>query len=94
MLRSTRGPKGGVELAKPPDKIKLSEALQLLEGPISPVECVLNPAVCPRSKACATRDIWSELKKALNGVLESVTLQDLVTIQKRKEKPEEAMYYI
>ena len=94
ILRSTRGARGGVSLAKPPGEIKLSEVIQLLEGSIAPVDCVNDPAVCSRSELCVTRDIWGELKKAMNGVLESTTLQDLVERQKRKERPGEAMYYI
>jgi len=94
MVRSTRGARGGVSLAKPPEEIKLSEVIQLLEGSIAPVDCVNDPAVCSRSELCVTRDIWGELKKAMNGVLESTTLQDLVERQKRKERPGEAMYYI
>ena len=91
---STRGARGGVSLARPPEQVKLSEVIQLLEGSIAPVECVNNPGVCSRSKLCVTRDIWCELKKAMNGVLESTTLQDLVERQKRKERPEKVMYYI
>ncbi len=66
----------------------------LLEGSIALVECVNNPGVCTRSESCVTRDIWDELEKAMNGVLESTTLQDLVERHKGKERPKEAMYYI
>jgi len=91
---STRGPRGGVSLAKPPAEIRLSEVIQLLEGSIAPAECVNHPEICNRSESCATRDIWDELKKAMNRVLEYTTLQDLVEQQKEKERPEEVMYYI
>ncbi len=94
IVLSTRGPRGGVSLAKPPEEIRLSEVILLLEGSIAPVECVNNPGVCSRSELCVTRDIWGELKKAMNGVLESITLQDLVERQKRKERLTEVMYYI
>ena len=95
IVRSTRGARGGVSLAKSPEQIRLSEVVQLLEGSMAPVECVNNPEVCTRSKSCVTRDIWGELKKAVNEVLESTTLQDLVERQERKEQPEEVvMYYI
>lgn len=94
ILWSTRGPKGGISLARPPEEIRLSGIIQLLEGSISPVECINNPRMCSRSGLCAPQDIWSELKKAMNSVLESTTLQDLVERQKRKEKPETIMYYI
>jgi len=94
IVLSTRGPRGGISLARPPEGIRLSEVIQLLEGSIAPVECLNNPGICALSESCAPRDIWDELKKAMNGVLESTTLQDLVERQKRKEHPEEAMYYI
>jgi len=94
IVRSIRGPRGGVSLAKSPQEIRLSDVFQLLEGSTAPVECVDNPNICSRSPFCVTRDIWSELKKATSGVLESVTLQDLVERQKRKEPSEETMYYI
>ena len=94
IVLSTRGPRGGVSLARPPEEIRLSEVIQLLEGSIAPVKCVNNPGICTRSELCVTRDIWGELKKAINGVLDSTTLQDLVERQKRKERPKEVMYYI
>jgi len=91
---STRGPKGGVSLAKHPEEIRLDEVIQLFEGSIAPAECVNNPNVCVRSEFCVTHDIWSELKRVMSEVLESTTLQELVERQKKKAQPEEAMYYI
>jgi Rrf2 family protein len=94
MIRSTRGARGGVRLARSPQEIRLNEVIELLEGSIVAVDCVGDPKSCPRSELCVTRDIWSELKKAMDGVLESTTLQDLVERQKGKEQPVEKMYYI
>jgi Rrf2 family protein len=84
LIRSTRGPQGGVSLLKHPEEIKLSEVIQLLEGSTAPVKCVDNPEVYPRSDLCVTRDIWDEVRKAIDGVLESTTLQDLVERQRQK----------
>lgn len=94
IVRTTRGPKGGIALAKPPGQIKLSEVIQLLEGSTAPVECVNDPMVCDRSGICATRDIWEELKKKTDSILESVTIEDLVERQKQKIKAKKPMYYI
>ena len=94
IIRSTRGAKGGLSLAKPPEEIKLSEVIRFLEGSIAPAECIGNPEMCDRSGSCATRDVWGELQKAMDGVLESITLQDLVERQKSKEQAEEVMYHI
>jgi len=94
VIWSTRGPKGGISLARPPEEIRLDKVIQLLEGSLAPVECVDNPGICTRSELCVTRDIWSQMKKVMDGVLKSTTLQDLAERQKSKERPEEAMYYI
>jgi Rrf2 family cysteine metabolism transcriptional repressor len=84
IIKSARGPRGGVSLLKRPDEIRLSEVIQLLEGSIGPVECVNNPRAYPRSPLCVTHDVWDELRKAMDGVLESTSLQDLVERQKQK----------
>ena len=94
IVRSTRGAKGGVYLARPPDKIKLIEVIQVLEGSTAPVECVDSPGLCSRSKICVTRDVWTQVKTAIDKILENTTLGDLVEKQKIKELPEPAMYYL
>ena len=94
LVKSMRGARGGFSLAKPPSQIRLSEIIQIVEGSISIVECVDDPKLCSRADLCVTRDIWAEMKKAMNGVLESTTLQDLVERQREKQKPEAGSYYI
>jgi Rrf2 family cysteine metabolism transcriptional repressor len=94
IIRSTKGPKGGISLAKKPAEIKLIEIIHLLEGSVAPVECVDNPGACRRSAFCATRDVWSELKGVMDGFLQGTTLQDLVEKQKSKDRKEPSMYYI
>lgn len=94
IIRSIKGPKGGITLARKPQEIKLSEVTRLLEGSLAPVECVEHPDVCGRSELCVTREIWGEMKAAMDGVLEAVTLQDLADRQKKKGRFRKSMYYI
>ncbi len=94
IVRSMRGPKGGIALVRAPEEVKLSEIIQLLEGSTAPVECIDNPGVCERSATCVTRDVWGELKKAMDDVLNSTTLADLVERQKNKEVPTPMMYHV
>ncbi len=84
IVKSARGPRGGVSLLKRPEEIRLSEVIQLLEGSIAPVECANNPKAYPRAPLCVTHDVSDELRRAIDGVLESTTLQDLVERQKQK----------
>ncbi|MFC1938631.1 RrF2 family transcriptional regulator [Chloroflexota bacterium] len=94
IVLTARGVRGGVSLARPPEEIKLSEVVVLLEGPITPVDCVTNPDICTRSGSCVTRDVWCDMKKAIDEVLEFTTLQDLVERQKNKEPGEQTAYFI
>jgi Rrf2 family protein len=94
MVRSVRGPKGGVLLAKSPEAIKLSEIIHLLEGSVAPVDCVDNPKLCSRSGLCVTRDIWDEVKQAVDGVLKGTTLQSMIERQEQKNTQKQEMYYI
>jgi len=94
IIRSTRGARGGVYLSRPPGSVNLLEVIQILEGSTAPVACVDSPDLCNRSGNCATRDIWNEVKVAVDGVLARTTLEDLVRAQKAKERPEPSMYYV
>ncbi|MHC5082527.1 MAG: RrF2 family transcriptional regulator [Planctomycetota bacterium] len=86
LVRSIRGPRGGYILAKPPAEIQLKDVFLTLEGPMIPAECLDHPEYCPRCTDCATRQIWQQLQDAIMGVLEAVTLADLVekSIQSKK----------
>jgi Rrf2 family transcriptional regulator, cysteine metabolism repressor len=78
ILRSTRGPGGGISLLRKPEDIPLREVMSLLEGPLSAADCVLHPEVCARADLCATRGLWSELAAAMDAVLRTRTLADLM----------------
>ena len=94
LIKSIRGAKGGLWLARKPHEIKLSRVIELLEGGITLVECVTNPTACARSGTCATRDIWCDMKNAVDGVLEATSLQDLVARHRQKTSQKQDMYHI
>jgi len=78
LVRSLRGARGGYVLAKAPDQIKLSDVFHCLEGPVATTECVEDSDYCKRSLDCVARQLWIDVEKAVNEVLESVTLKDLL----------------
>jgi Rrf2 family protein len=94
LIRSIRGTKGGVWLARNAEEINLSEVINLFEGPTALVDCVDDASLCDRSEYCVTRDVWEEVKTAIDGVLESTTLHNLAERQKQKKGPQKSMYYI
>ena len=78
IVSSVRGVHGGYRLTVPPEKCDLGEVFRAVEGSPAPAECVDEPGVCPMEDECPTRETWSEMKEAINDVLEGTTLQDLV----------------
>jgi Rrf2 family protein len=94
IIRSVRGARGGVLLNRRPEEITLSEIVNTLEGTLCVVECLKSPESCDRYEFCIVREIWYNLKDAMNGILESTTLQALVEKQKMNVKSVAPMYYI
>ena len=93
LVKTARGSKGGYALNRPPSKITLRHIAQALEGPLELVECIHNKNYCHRINACVMNDIWRELNKTMEAVLERQTLEDLVNRSKEKKKRSK-MYYI
>jgi Rrf2 family cysteine metabolism transcriptional repressor len=84
LVRSVRGSKGGYALGRPAEQIKLSDVFHCLEGPVTTTECVEDGDVCKRSADCIARDVWIEVETAINQVLDSITLDDLVKKTKKR----------
>jgi len=78
LIKSTRGSHGGYFLARPPEKIKLSEILTAVEGTLDITECIKSPEICYRSKNCAARKIWEKASRQFYNVFESITLKDML----------------
>jgi Rrf2 family protein len=66
-VRSIRGAQGGYRLAKDPTEYTVGDILRITEGSLEPV-----------SESESPLNVWRRLSDAINNVLDSVTLQDLV----------------
>ena len=79
ILRTNRGNKGGYMLAKPPRECTVGDVLRATEGSLAPVTCLeYEVNDCPRAESCATLYVWQGLQKAVEGYLDSVTIQDIL----------------
>jgi Rrf2 family protein len=85
-VKSVRGSQGGYRLARPVEEYTVGMILRLIEGSLVPVACMENePNQCPRCGKCVTLDVWKQLDEAISGVLDHITLADLVKKQKAKQ---------
>ena len=92
LIRSTRGPHGGHELARPPAEIRFAEVIAALEGPLVPLDCLNDADACVVSPTCGMREVWQEVMASTQRILEATTIEDLVERQKARES--RVMYYI
>lgn len=78
LVQSVRGAQGGYLLAKDANNITVGDILTVLEGPISLSDCVLDEDICENSSICVTKVVWEKIKKGIDEVVDSITLQDMI----------------
>ena len=76
-IRSVRGPQGGHALIRDPRDLKLSEAINALEGSLAPIGCLDDPDGCPKTSNCCLRPVWQEIEQATLRILDGITIADL-----------------
>ena len=84
-VRSIRGAQGGYLLKKDPKEYTVGMILRLTEGSLAPVACIEDDEViCDRQDSCVTIMVWMKINDAISGVVDNITLQDLVDWQNEK----------
>jgi len=82
LLESVRGQTGGYSLVKPPEKILIKEALNILGGRLFDDNfCTVhsgNFSLCTNSIDCSIRSLWQLIQMAVDRVSEKITLKDLM----------------
>ncbi len=78
-VRSMRGPQGGYFLTRKPEEYTVGMILRLTEGSMAPVDCLeYGEQNCLRRDGCMTFLLWKRLDEAVRGVIDTVTLEDLL----------------
>ncbi|HRN17825.1 MAG: Rrf2 family transcriptional regulator [Trueperaceae bacterium] len=78
IVESVRGAHGGYRVARPLEEIDSLEVVELLEGSVAPVSCIVDAANCVRVGMCSTESLWRRVDSAVRQVLRSTSLADLV----------------
>jgi Rrf2 family protein len=81
IVRSTRGARGGYQLAKPATEITVRDVIQASELSTFDLHCVSHPVDserCSDASACSIRPVWLLLQQRIDEVLEGVKLSDLI----------------
>lgn len=78
IITSSRGPRGGYQLAKAADTITLGDIVRLFEGQSELVECISAPGRCPQAQECNVRIAWQNATTAMFKILDDLTIADLL----------------
>lgn len=90
-IASVRGRSGGYVMIKEPRQIMLSELLRMIDGPIAPLPCLSRRAYqrcddCSDEATCRLRAVFAQVFWSYLLLLESLTLDDLVSSPRAAEQ--------
>lgn len=84
-LHASRGAQGGYQLNRPPEEYTVGMILRIIEGSLAPVACLeTGECSCERKDQCVTVEVYRQIDAAIDAVVDSITLQDLVSMQQKK----------
>jgi len=84
-VNSVRGAQGGYRLARDPKDYTVGMILRVTEGSLAPVACLdIGAEACERCDTCETLEVWKELARAIDSVVDGVTLADLAEKHQRR----------
>jgi Rrf2 family protein len=81
LVQSHQGVRGGYELSRAPEEIRMGDVLRVLEGSLAPMFCVTNTPdrdICALEEHCGTRILWSRVREGINMALDATSLADLL----------------
>lgn len=91
LVNSKKGAQGGYTLADSMSKITAGDILRALEGDLQVVG--EDDTEKDIMDLCIKKNLWDKLNQAINSIVDSVTLEDLV-YEYNKERNPEYIYYI
>ena len=95
IVRSRRGTEGGYVLTRPPHQITVGEVIRAMSGPFVQLSCIDSGSFsddCGKQTICQFKPIWAEVDRAIAGVLNNITFEELVRRSRTSQR--QVMYHI
>lgn len=85
LVRSTKGPGGGYQLARPGDQMRVVDVIEAVDGRVDlDGVCVLGLDECSDEARCALHDVWKVFRQNYASTLSRMTLRDAANVIKAK----------
>jgi Rrf2 family protein len=92
LVRSTKGPGGGYQLARPGQNLRLMEVIEALDGRVElDQSCILGLDVCTDTASCALHDVWKLFRENYIATITTMTLRDAADALRRKRETRQLM---
>jgi len=78
ILTGHRGVGGGYSLDTDPGTITVAQVIRAIEGPISMVQCGVEPGACEHESICPTRINWSRINEQIEMALDQVPISEML----------------
>ncbi len=65
LIHTSRGARGGVSLARPPESISILEVVEAIDRPLTLNECTHSIEGCPFGENCPIRPVWCDAQSEL-----------------------------
>lgn len=82
LVSSTRGPRGGHQLQRPPRDIRLVEVLLALEGELLAPAPPNTEMADSLPSVRVQREMWERVRQAMEHILDETTIEDLLSRQR------------
>jgi Rrf2 family protein len=74
LIKTKRGYRGGVALARPAERISLMDVVEAVEGRAWMPRCLLGLRECGDERACPTHEFWKQERDKIEQTLRRITL--------------------
>jgi Rrf2 family protein len=78
IVKSTRGVKGGFQLAKKASDISLLTIMEAIQGPAGINLCAVDGKKCRLSSTCCVHPIWVDIRRDIEKRLQKQTITTLL----------------
>ncbi|MBI4849347.1 MAG: Rrf2 family transcriptional regulator [Nitrospirae bacterium] len=82
IVNSTRGVKGGFQLARGPQEISLLNVVEAIDGAVAMNVCAVDKKMCGFSASCSVHPVWVELREDIRNRLKRWDFAKLAVIKK------------
>ncbi len=79
LVESVRGAHGGFRLSRPPEEIWIGDIISSVEEVVDITRCQTSDGCLKGHARCLTHDLWADLTHQIDGFLNSVSLNDVIS---------------